>query len=116
MRDQPTVRIRDLLTGGLHLSDGSKLEDPHSYFRRQLYSKPLEVMAARSVDQIQAVLDRETANIPSGGSSKQVDFLIWSRNLLSEAVTTAVYGPNFLPAFPRLIDALWELDDGVYKR
>ncbi|KAG8936860.1 hypothetical protein FRC02_010722 [Tulasnella sp. 418] len=115
MKDSPQITVQELMSGGKVLPDGSILGDPHAFFRAQLYGEALEVLTTRSVAEIEHALDQEFKRLPKDNSAVDVPLLMWARNMLSSAVTSAVYGKNFLVAFPRLIDALWELDDGTYK-
>lgn len=114
IQDEPGITVEEMLKGGKLLPDGTTLEDPHSFFRRQLSGKALHDLTERAILEIESVLDAEFDRLPGEGS-EDVGFLIWARNLLSDAVTAAAWGPMLLKKFPRLVDALWELDDGTYK-
>ncbi|KIO32235.1 hypothetical protein M407DRAFT_18804 [Tulasnella calospora MUT 4182] len=120
MSDDPDISVEEMLHGGKHLADGTIMEDPHTWFRRELSGKALELMTERSVSEIHNNLDVEfdrlvesTKNAADG--KEELGALLWARNLLSDAVTAACFGPTFLKRFPRTIDALWEMDDGTYK-
>ncbi|KAG8907950.1 hypothetical protein FRB99_001458 [Tulasnella sp. 403] len=115
MSDDPEISVEQMLAGGKELPDGSIMEDPHSWFRRELSGKPLEIMTEKAIAELSGNLDQELASLPDHGQFIEVGFLLWARNLLSDAVTTAAFGPHFLKRFPRTIDALWEMDDGTYK-
>lgn len=113
MADDPEISVEEMLSGGKILPDGSVMEDPHTFFRRELSGKNLEVMTQLSVAQIESQLSNAFDNMPN--SRNEVGLLLWARNLLSDAVTTACFGPQFLRRFPDTIDKLWAMDDGTYK-
>lgn len=84
MSDDPEISVEEMLHGGKELPDGTLMEDPHTWFRRELSGKSLEVLTDRSIEEIQARLDDEFNRLPSDGTTEEVGFLIWARNMLSD--------------------------------